>query len=384
MTRRGVVVVLSLLGATLSAVFFLLPDYLARKAIDEAAASGIVLTIARSQVRVSGLRFFGLEARLRAVPGVMVTIEEATAPWAGLSAPKRVHLRGVVATVPDLAQLQAGGTRIESALEHVEFEGAKVQIGATGMSMELAGCSGALSKAPELGDEYRFRAETVKGLLGASTFGPWKLTSERATGSGTTRLALGGQDADVTLVTRADSKRIEVKIPRSHVHALGLPASAFGLAPADDPEIDLRGRASYLSPTDAGEGNLDFHLFGYSVGFIPSPVDIALATQWRGSGQSAKIDRATFSVGPFGGTAQGTIDGPYPTFRMALTFESTPVSCDRFGRQAAGGLLDLLGSATGKTVTGEVKLAGSLVFDLTHPEGNRLNLKPSADCSFTL
>ena len=97
-------------------------------------------------------------------------------------------------------------------------------------------------------------------------------------------------------------------------------------------------------------------------------MDLALAAQWRGSGTTAKIDRATFTVGPFSGTAQGTVQGRYPDFRLDLSFESAAVPCERFGRQAAGGLLDLLNSAAGKTVSvsNEVAANGSGVISHFH------------------
>lgn len=369
------------------AVFFGVPEVARRRAISDAKARGVTLTIDKARLTGSGVRFFKLEAHLDRVPGAVVHAEAANVELSGLS-PRELTLQGLDASIPDLlsalpqleAQRAAGGA-IESDLQRLVFKDALVHLArfaGESTSLEITGASA------EMGDETHLRADKVTGTLGASPFGPWKVVVDRTRDMMTTRIAMDPSKPEVPQVSigqTANATNLDVNAPRTHLRALGLPFSAFGLAAEDDPEIEVD--ASTLATNGESAGALLFQGWGVHVGPFPAPIDLKLGGKWKGQGESLAMHDGVFQVGPFGGALRGTVrTGLAP--RLDFTFDSEPIPCGDFASQAAQpGLIGAL--LQRKTaVTGTVVLSGGLVFDASNPAENRLNVKPSADCSFTL
>ncbi|WP_394826639.1 hypothetical protein [Pendulispora albinea] len=414
-SRFGIALAIVALG--LVTLFFVLPEIVRRRAISDAAARGIQLTVAKARLSLLGVRLFGLEARHEKIPGAVAKAEEANVDLAGFSA-AAIHLHGLDVTVPDLL---VAANELESArgagpaggdLRRVTFANALVHLArfaGASTSLEVEGVSGELLSTPALGDEAHLGAEKITGSLGASPFGPWRTTFDRTRDTMTLRVMLDPskpQVPQVILARGAGKENLDVKIPRTHLKSLGLPFSAFGLTAEDDPEIEVDASALTTSPAPGTsgasapsaapgtaapetEGALVFQSWGVHVGRFSSALDVKIGGKWKGQGDRASIQDGIVAVGPFGGTLGGTVRGIPP--RLDFTFESTPIPCTELGSGTAAsqpnlaGPLGLLGSVLGnKALTGTATLTGALVFDLANPAENRLTLKPSADCSFTL
>ncbi len=375
-------------------VLFVVPAVVRGRAIAEAKARGIELHIEGARWTLSGIRFTKLEARFEKIPGAAATAREATVGLSGLT-PEALELEGLDLTVPDLlsaaARLDeqraaAQGAGNQGALQRLFFHDALVHLArfaGESTSLELAGVSAELS-LPE-GNDAHAHAGKVTGTLGASPFGPWVATVDKK--GAEEKLALSLDAAGTSVVTfKRDpaATTFDVKIPRSHIKALGLPFSAFGLTAEDDPEVQVEAGAMRRAVSGDADGALLFEAWGLHLGPLPGASEMKLGTKWKGNGEAAAIHDGVFLVGPFGGNLQGTVRTRSP--RLDLGFESTPVPCaDLAAGAAAGAMPGFLGSlVNGKGITGNVVLSGTLVFDLANPAKNALTLKPSADCSFTL
>ncbi|WP_394847995.1 hypothetical protein LZC95_11085 [Pendulispora brunnea] len=388
--RRAIVFVGAGLVLVLLAVFFAVPEIARRRAISDAKARGVTLTIDKARLTGSGVRFFKLEAHLDKVPGAVARAEEANVELSGLS-PRELTLQGLDVSIPDLLaalpQLEvqraqyATGAAIENDLQRIVFKDALVHLArfaGESTSLEVAGATA------EIGDETHLRADKVTGTLGASPFGPWKVVVDRTREMTTTRIAMDPSKPDVPQVSigqTANATNLDINAPRAHLRSLGLPYSAFGLAADEDPEIEVD--ASTMSTSGESAGAMLFQTWGAHVGPFPAPVDVKLGGKWKGQGESLAIHDGVFQLGPFAGSLRGNVRAGLAP-RLDFAFDSEPIPCGDFASQAAQpGLIGaLLQRKTG--VTGSVVLSGSLVFDAANPAENRLNLKPSADCSFTL
>ncbi|WP_394837482.1 hypothetical protein LVJ94_11290 [Pendulispora rubella] len=386
--RRAILVVGAVVAVAILAVFFAVPEIARRRAISDAKARGVTFTIAKARLTGSGVRFFDLEARLDKVPGAVAHAKEANVELSGLS-PRELTLQGLDVSIPDLLaalpQLEAQratGTAIENDLQRIVFKDALVHLArfaGESTSLEVAGATA------EIGDETHLRADKVTGTLGASPFGPWKVVVDREREMLTTRIAMDPSKPEVPQVSigqTPSATNLDINAPRTHLRALGLPFSAFGLAADEDPEIEVD--ASSMSTNGESAGAMLFQSWGAHVGPFPNPIDVKVGGKWKGQGESLAVRDGVFQVGPFGGSLRGNVrSGLAP--RLDFAFDSEPIPCGDFASQAAQpGLIGAILQRKTTAVTGTVVLTGSLVFDASNPAENRLDVKPSADCSFTL
>ncbi len=403
--RAGVALVV--LGAAATAVVvWLLPWYVRRECIDEAAAHGIALTIDDVTLDGSGFHLIGVHATAKALPGATAQAPEVDVQTTGLH-PDRMAVRRAELTLTgswttvDAAfaawraspQGGQGGAWAPTTLvvdeSRVVWQGpfaenARVEAANTHLDVTWGAPSATVHA----------RSDNVVVAVPGGKVGPWRVDLDRTPGTSRLRLALdpGVPEACTVLIVGNDegTTNVDVKIPRSPLARLGLPPELLGL---HGKALQAEAAAHYAAMgADRGEATSKGGLYGIEAG-LPAPLDIAWdgsATGDRRSGLDVK--KARLAVGPMVGTMTGTLKTFDDGFRVDLAWTGTPVPCAAFEAPLGAGnpfdvafqLRKLVEGVGLAKVAGEVTARGELTFDSRDLGAARVEFKPEVKCQVTL
>ena len=403
--RAGVALVV--LGAAATAVIvWVLPWYVRRECIDEAAAHGITLTIDEVDLDGSGFHLIGVHATAAALPGATAQAPEVDVQTTGLHPDRMAVRRGELTLTGTWRTVDAafaawraspqggqGGAWAPTALvvdeSRVVWQGpfaenARVEAANTHLDVTWGAPSATVHA----------RSDNVVVAVPGGKVGPWRVDLDRTPGTSRLRLALdpGVPEACTILVVGNDegTTNVDVKIPRSPLARLGLPPELLGL---HGNALQAEAAAHYAAlGADRGEATSKGGLYGIEAG-LPAPLDVAWdgsATGDRRSGLDVK--KARLAVGPMVGTMTGTLKTFDDGFRVDLAWTGTPVPCAAFEAPLGTGnpfdvafQLRKLAEGVGLAkVAGEVTARGELTFDSRDLGAARVEFKPEVKCQVAL
>jgi hypothetical protein len=396
-------------------VVWVLPWYVRREVIREAAAHGIALEVDDAKIDTAGFRLVGVRATVADVPDARAQAPEIEVETRDLRpARMTVHraelaMKGRWSAVDAaLAKWRAGrsgeqGTAWmpstlvvdESRVVWQSPTGDDARLDAANVHLEVTWQSAT--------SEVHARSDKVTLAVPRATLGPWRLDFDRlparagaAAGSSRVRLALdpGAPDASSVLVVGDDERTtsVDVAVPRSPLARLGIPPELLGLR-GKSPQVQLDAHYATLGPQRAhvtAKGGL----YAIDAG-LPRPLDVtweASATGDARAGLDLKDGRLT--AGPLAGTLAGKLETFDDGFRVNLAWSAAPVPCSAFEAPPSGGpeepfdignQLRMLAEATGITkVKGDVSARGALSFDSRDPAAARVEFTPDVQCQVAL
>ncbi len=403
--------------AGIALVGWLLPWFVRRECIDEAAARGIALSIDGARIELDGFRLLGLSATVADIPGLRAQVREIHVQTSGLR-PKAIAMQGAELLVAGsfgsvgnafatwrarAAGADNGGslptslTIDDSRIVWQSAIGENARVEASGAHLDVVW----QGKAPEL----HFRSDRVLVAVPGGALGPWRVDYDRAPSqaneralapaSARLRLALdpGVPDASTLLVVADDERvtSVDVAVPRSPLGRLGLPPALLGLRAGNlQIEVDAHYGASGPKRADArSKGGL----YGIQATGIPRAIDVAWEVAASGApdaGLDLKVGR--LAVGPLVGALTGMLKAFDDGFRVDLAWKAGPVPCNAFDAPlGAGAPFDIgyqlrkLAEATGFTkIDGDVTARAALAFDSRDLGLTRLDFLPEAKCQVAL
>jgi hypothetical protein len=411
--------------SALGAALLLLPTYVKRRAVDEAAARGVALTVADARIGVGVVHLGGVAFRVGAVPQVSGTAGEVDVELASL-VPRTIAARDVALVVDGPFEEVSAAT--EAWLDSLAgapgttLEALRVQSGhvawtrAFGMTATVE-ASGLTGESDARGTALRVVAESTRVTLAPPSavappaLGPWRVTFERDATTARARVDLDpairdGASALWVLSRGSGATSLKVGIPRSPLGRLGIPPAAIALAPgaagtATEVEvaIDLERPTPRKATLDAKVG-----LHGARLGGAPTPVDVALELGAAGDPEGPlDVTRGAMVVGPFKATVGGTVRLFPDGARVSLAWKTAPIACAVLARQVAaqsaasaglplppgsaeiaarlGTLAEDLGLAR---VTGEAHAAGLITVDTRNVEGSQVTVTQKSTCGVTI
>jgi hypothetical protein len=404
--------------AVAGAAVLLLPTYVKRRAIDEAARRGVALTIDDARIGVGVIHLTGVAFRIGAVPQASGTAGEVDVELVEL-APRTIAARDVALTVDGPFEEVSAAT--DAWLESLAsapastVEALHVQSGhitwtrAFGMTATMEG-SGLTGESDGRGAAIRVVSESTRVSLGpgasarasATALGPWRVTYERDAATARARVDLDPAIRDGASALWVESRgtgatSLKVGIPRSPLARLGIPPAALALAP--DAATELEGTIDLERPTPR-KASLDAQitLHGARLGGAPMPVDVRLDLGAAGDPEGPlDVTRGLMAVGPLKATVTGTVRLFPDGARVALAWKTAPIACSVLARQLAG--QSPLGPAGGDMaarlgtlaedlglarVTGEAHAAGLITLDTRNVEGSQVTVTQKSTCGVTI
>jgi hypothetical protein len=407
---RGATAALFAVVVGAAVVVFVLPWYVRRACIAEAAARGIALAIDNVAIEIdlSGFRLLGVRATAPDVPGAKAQASEIDVAMHGLR-PQTMTVHGAELTLSDstrglageLARWSAGaqgdnagegGARMP---ETVVVDGSRVVWQAPVGENARVEASGVHLTWKPVGDELHAESDHVTAALPRGALGPWRIDVDRAAGVSHVRLALEPATPDAATVrVSADRERttsVDIAVPRSRLERLGIAPEMLGLHGKD---LQLGATAHYAAQAPAlAQLSTSGGLYGLEGAGLPRALDVLWDASASGDpGAGIAIDKARLAAGPLAGTAKGTFQRDDDGFRLALTWSADPVPCAAFEPSPAPGeplgiadQLRQLAEATGiAKVKGAVSAHGTLAFDSRDLGATRLDFSPEATCQVAL
>ena len=430
-SRRGLAIALGValaVTAVVGAALLLLPTYVKRRAVDEAAARGVALTVDDARIGVGVVHLTGVGFRVGVVPQVSGTAGEVDVELVSL-APRTIAARDVALVVDGAFEEVSAAT--EAWLDSLAdgpgstVEALHVQSGrlswtrAFGMTATVD-ASGLTGESDARGTAVRVVAESTRVSLNPSSpaLGPWRVTFERDATTARARVDLDPAIRDGASALWVESRgtgatSLKVGIPRSPLARLGIPPAAIALAPlapvasaaAGGAATEVEAAIDLERPTPR-KATLDakISLHGARLGGAPVPVDVALDLGATGDPEGPlDVTRGAMVVGPFKATVGGTVRLFPDGARVALAWKTAPIACAALARQVAaqsaasvglpvppgsaeiaarlGTLAEDLGLAR---VTGEAHAAGLITVDTRNVEGSQVTVTQKSTCGVTI
>lgn len=403
---RVAVALVVLCGAGVAVVVWVVPWYVRRESVDEAARHGIALTIDDVELDSAGFRLVGVQASATALPGAHAQAPEIDVAMSGLH-PDRMTVRraeldleGSWRTV-DAAfaawraspQGGQGGAWAPTALVVDESrvvwpaafaENARVEAANTHLDVTWGGPTATVHA----------RSDNVAVVVPGGKLGPWRVDFDRTPGTSRARIALdpGVPESCTVLVVGNDERTtsVDVAIPRSPLARLGIPPQLLGLkGKALQTELTAHWGTMGVQRADAtAKGGV----YGIDAS-LPAPLDAT----WDGTASGdprtgLDVKKAHLAVGPMSGAMTGTVKTFDDGFRVDLAWSATPVPCSAFEAPAsAGSPLDVafqlrkLAEGVGLAkVNGDVSARGALTFDSRDLGAARVEFTPEVKCQVAL
>jgi hypothetical protein len=402
-----IAVALGLLGAAaVAVVLWVLPWYVRRQCVEEAAAHGIALTIEDVDLTSDGFHLLGVHATATAVPGARVQAPEIDVQMSGLH-PEKMTVRRAELTLTGSwrtieAQVEAwraspqggqGGTWSPTALaideSRVVWQGAFAENARVEASNTHFDETWGMTSAPS-----HASSDNVIVVVPGGKLGPWRVDLDRTAETSRLRLALdpGVPDACTVLVVgnEGGATNVDVKIPRSPLAHLGIPPELVGL---HGKALQAEASAHFaVAGAHGAEATSKGGLYGIDAG-LPSPLDVA----WDGAASGdprggMDVKKARLAVGPMVGALTGTLKTYEDGFRLDLAWSAIPVPCAAFEAPlGAGNPFDVafqlrkLAEGVGLAkVAGEVTARGGLTFDSRDLGASKVEFKPEVKCQVAL
>jgi hypothetical protein len=396
---------LVLVGLAVAAVMWLVPWYVRRECIAQAAEHGVVLSLDDVALESTGFRLLGVHATSPALPGVSVEAPELDVEMNGLQ-PHELTVRRATLTLAGkwsdnaaaFAKWRAsgqGGRGGEWAPESLVAEESRIvwqapfaenaHVDASNTHLQIAWRSS--------GTELHARSDAVAVTLPAGTLGPWRVDVDRTATMSRLRVALDPAvpDACTVLVVGDDQRTtsVDVTVPRSPPARLGL-SSLLGLK-GRSLQVEAAFHYATMGPKRA-DANGKGGLYGVDAG-LPAPLDVTWDLTASGDPTGGlDVKKSHLTAGPLTGAMTGTLKAFDDGFRVDLAWTGGPVPCSAFEAPLGeGSPLDLayqlrkLAEGTGMArVQGTVRARGTLAFDSRDPASARAQFAPEAGCSVAL
>lgn len=404
-----------LAAAGLGVVALLLPGYVRRTCVEQAAAHGIALAIDGVRISRDGFVLTGVKATAPDVPGASVQAPEIDVETLDLR-PEKLTASGV-----ELA-LDGRWSALSTAFANWRASDKGGQGGAWAPASLVIDGSRVVWRGP-IGDNARVEASGVHVdvawhdreptmhatssqatvTIPGGTLGPWRFDLDRDPGASRLRIALdpGVPDASTVLVVGSDQAitAVDVAVPRSPIARLGIAPALLGLR--GDIQLAVAAHYAPFGPQSNANATTKGGLYGLSAAGIPRPIDISWELNASGardaagaSGEASAIDLrdARIAVGPLVGAARGTLKTFGDGFRIDLAWRAGPVPCAAFDAPLGPGepfdiayeLRKLAESAGLTHLHGDVSASATLTFDSRDLGSTAVAFVPTASCDVAL
>ncbi len=401
--------VLVLLLAALVAGWLLLPGFVTRRLVAEAAARGVDLQIGAIDVGMNEIVLSDVSVAMKALPELRATASGVRVGHAWLDV-KDVALEGVsLDLVGDAATVQTHATQVAANSSSADpTAGAPPHVSVVGKlswkepfgDNTRTGCDRVTLDLPQkpgrkFGEDVTIACDGLHFSKGTLTLGPWSVSASRDELGDHFTLDLhpGASIMSGLKLNIAPNHLLswDVTVAHANTTELGIPPQALSLVSLDSPPtLDVAIHFEEKTLTHAiGTVSLKSDAVPIAKGHtMPLTVSGGLDGDPH---DGLKFNSQIALIGVFSGTLMGTIV-PLKT-RADLVFESTITSCadvttafaaQAFGPigQQLGGLMQALGGNQG--VKGSITLHADIVFDGVNPAANHVSVKPSGDCALNL
>jgi hypothetical protein len=403
-----------LASAAFGITSWLLPWYLRRQCIDEAATRGITLSVDRAELAREGFRLIGIRVSAADVPGVRGQAPDVLVRTSGLK-PETLTVRGAELAIDGAwSNVMAAFAKWKASARDpqaeastpatVVLEGAHVTWrGLVGDAQIDAGDLQLVAGWAARDPEVHMRSDRVHVTVPAGVLGPWRVDVDRVpgkvapgealprTGSSRMRLALdpGVPDSSTLLIVGDEehATSVDVSIPRSPLARLGIPASIVGQN-AGALQVEAVARYAVLGPNRA-DASAKGGVYGIAAPGIPRRMDVS----WEGAASGSPrtgldVKNARLAVGPLVGALSGMLKVFDDGCRLDLAWTAGPVPCTAFDAPlGAGAPFDVayqirkLAEATGVAgITGSVRARANLTFDSRDLSSTRVDFQPEVTC----
>jgi hypothetical protein len=397
---------LGLVGAL--AWTLLLPAYVRRACIEQAAAHGIALSVDAVRLRGGGFVLTGVKASAEDLRGASVTAPEIDVETHGLK-PARLTASGLEVA------LEGRWSSVSSALARWRASDRGGQDGAWSPEAIVVDGSRVVWRSP-IGDNARVEAagvhldaqwsddgssmhatsSVVTVVVPGGSLGPWRVDLDRDGEALRARVALDPAVPDTSTLlfvgNDAGVTSADVTIPRAPLARLGVAPALFGLR--GDVQVEASAHYVPFGPRGGVSASTRGGLHGVAFDGVPRPLDVAwdmAASGERGDGNAVDLQKAAIAAGPLVGNARGTLKTFDDGFRIDLAWRAGPVRCTAFDAPAEPGQLDLgyairkLAQDTGlATVRGDVSASATLAFDSRDLGATAFSFTPQVRCDVAI
>ena len=399
---RKAIVIISLSIVVLAGVAVIaLPSYVQHRAIAEAAARGITLTIDHTRLGFDGIALEGVGATTARMPNAHIHVDEIDASWD--SSPviaNGVEVTGdgpvtppnAIAEDQPVPSTASGPTAVHVQSAHIAWTHF-----AGDATLDVKNLSGDFSLVPHVGDAFAW-VGTVAVAWNGSTIGPLATQVARDEKGDHARISMDPADpASETFSIDHDavSTRYELVVVKRAVSKLGMPVGQLGIALAGDPVISLHVVDAVTRPAAGpatATGLLSFSSDAISLPQVPQPVSASVDMSWQGNpDQRMPVTGGKFRGGPFDGAITGSVSRPVTAVAVDLAFASNTVPCSQFaasdpatmlGGTSFGAFAAMAGVKS--AVVGDVKIAGSAHFDSRNPASHQVSFTPTSTCGVSI
>jgi hypothetical protein len=405
----GVLGVLAMLAAI--AWIVVLPWWVRKHIVEEAAARGVQLQLGSVSIHWSSATVSGVTATADQVPGVTMTAGRVDVqldrfePTAVTVVNASVGVEGKVGDVAKAVEkflaAQRTGTGAATTAPPISMQNARIdwrQAVGDGTILHVGDFGGDIGGTPFATDvKVHFAGITVDSF-GTPSVGPWSGTLTRTKEQSEVTLVLSPKGPDVAQVRishpiGSDGQRIDVAItqPLSFVE-LGFSKSFAGLFGLEDGTLLVDG--THVEEKGSGHGNIrkarlqGFRLSRAQAAATLELVDIA----YVGPLEKMTITQGRVNVGPLSGPLDGiigranglTIQAHTKTDVMKCTDAIKAQAGDVIGGQAVG-ILDNVAGVLGldRQVSGTVTADARWSFDSRDPMAASLKITPTATCDLS-
>ncbi len=402
--RKSIVIASLAIVALGCAAVIALPAYIQHRAIEEAAAHGISLTIDHTRLGFDGVHLEGVSATTVQIPNAKVHADEVTSTWDASSVVVdggEVTIDGPVTlpntSAPDnpIPASTAGPTTIHVQSAHISWTHV---VGDT--AVDLANVTGDFALAPHPGTTFDV-SSNASLIYAARTIGPFSTQLSRDVNGDHARVAFdpANPNADTLSIDHAPTtglERYEWTSDARPLSKLGIPLDLLGITVNGDPSVQLHVLDSVTRPANGaprGNGTLSITTPAIQLPQVPDPAPGSIDLSWSGNpDQPMPVTGGRFSAGPFSGAITGSIMRPVGAVAVDLAVTSNAVPCSKFtasdplGSLLGGTSFGAIAAMTGakSNVTGDVKLTGSAQFDSRNPGARRVSLAPTTTCGLSI
>ena len=221
-------------------------------------------------------------------------------------------------------------------------------------------------------DDVHFTTARATLTSGRGTFGPWRVDAERTPRSGRVRIGFDAMlpDGPSALFVQSESGvTATVRIARTPLARLGIPAAAVGLAVDEATQLEASIQLSRPLPNRVA-ADIDVTVHDARLAGGQTKQDLLLTGQLAGDPtKPLDVIRGALAFGPLRANAAGAVTLFDRGFRVDLKWTAPPLPC--------GVLLN-------KESSKQASAAGLLGFDTRHPGQATFVLTSQATCGLVI